>query len=673
MAGYQAQLDPGNSPAFGGADAEDAGAAVGRGIEQAGDTLDRTIHQHRELERDQQAAEAGVQLARVSTTIDQAAIDARDNAAPGGAGHSDKIAQAIDEQTAQALGNIRDPRLRAHFATSYADLKDKVVTREYGWEAATRVNYAAKNIDDTGTTLANGQATNPDPVGLETSLNTINTTIGAMQGVGADVKDKLTQDQQRKIVVAWGNAMVDKDPRSLISALDKGILSPYLEPEDIKTLRNGGHVEIRRQDSEARAAFDRDKAAASENIRVLGKRITELNDWTVSDADFDQAAAAAKKYGLDPQALDIANWRDLRDVNRETRTWTPAQWHSEINDLEAKGDKRTPAESLRLKHLSDLSGNSISQFNSDPFAAAAKAGNPPPAIDLSNPDQGAVQQRVAWARAYAQSAGLQNVPYLSNDEIKSFSDRIKQGPAGQLDATAALRQTFGGTIATSIVKQIDPSNKDLQLMVGLHPRVAELYKRGVEAQRDKTVHLGSSEQDAGQADQQALTDIFETYRSAIPVDMQGAVLNAARNITAGTAAEFGRSNPTGDELANAFRQSVQRAGGMMGSPSQGNATGGFVNWRGSYAWLPQDMSRDDFQRRMSRAGKVDWTKAAGSAPFYLGADGKRTELNDQMIRHLPEYRLETVSPGIYRMTGPDGGHVVDKNGRPWQFDIRNLR
>jgi hypothetical protein len=671
MAGaYQPQLAPGGSPTFDGTSGANPAA---EGLIQAGDTLDRAIHQHRELERDQQAAEAGSKLAQFSTEMDQAAIDARNNAAPGATGHADSIAKQFDEQSADALGTIRDPRIRAHFAESYAQLKDKIVTREYGWEAGTRVNYMAQNVDDTGTTLANGQATNPDPVGFETSLNTIHTSIGAMQGIPDDLKSKLIKEQERKIAVAWGNSMADKDPATLLHALDKGLLSPYLEPEDIKTLRNGGQIEIRRQAAEQRASDDRAKAQAVEDIGVLGKRITELNDYTVSDTVFDQAAASAKKYGLDGKLIDIANWRDLRDVNRETRTWTPAQWHATINDLEAKGDKRTPAESLRLKHLSDLAGGAISQFNADPFAAASKAGNAAPELDFSNPDPAAVQKRVSWARAYAQSAGLQNVPYLNNDELKVFSDRVKQGPAGQLEASAQLRQMFGGQVATSIVKQIDPNNKDLQLMVGLHPRVSELYKRGVEALRDKTVHLGSNDQAEGQADNQALTDIFGAYQDAIPVDMRGAVLNAARNITAGTAAEFGRTNPTGDELSNAFRSAVQRAGGMVGSAGQGSATGGFVKWYGTYAWLPQDMSRDDFQRRMSRAGKADWIKAAGSEPFYMGGDGKRAAMSDAQIRHLPEYRLETVSPGIYRFAGPDGGHVVDKNGQPWQFDIRNLR
>jgi hypothetical protein len=39
---------------------------------------------------------------------------------------------------------------------------------------------------------------------------------------------------------------------------------------------------------------------------------------------------------------------------------------------------------------------------------------------------------------------------------------------------------------------------------------------------------------------------------------------------------------------------------------------------------------------------------------------------------LKEYRLETVNPGLYRLVGPDGGHVVDSQGQPFQFDIREL-
>lgn len=671
MAGeYQPQLSPGGSPAYSGASAEEAGAAIGRGLEQAGGVMDNIIHQRKELDRDQEAASAGLQLAQIQTGIDEQSTDARNNSAPDGAGHTQGIAKSLDDQTAAALGNIKDPRIRAHFAESYAQLKSSVVTREYGWEAGTRVNNMADQIDQTGTTLANGTATNPDPTGLETSLNTIHQSIGALQGVPADLREKLTREQSRKIVVAWGNSMQEKDPHTLLSALDQGILSPYLQPEDIKTLRSGGEIEIRRAAAEEKSALATRTAAAREDLSLFKNKI---GDGYVPTADeWAQHATLATTYDLKGDQWDLATLKDQADVNQQYRTASPNTLHADINALEAKGDKRTDAENIRLHHLEAFAPGQIQRWNSDPHAAAAAAGDPAPALDLTSSDPAAlqkqVQARVTWARSRAAAAGLTNVPYLSNDELKVFSDRIKQGPAGQLDATALLRTTFGGTIATDIVKQIDPSNKDLQLMVGLHPRMAQLYKEGVAALAGKTVQLGADQDDA-----QALTDTFEKYKPGIPVDMQPSIMSAARNIAAGVAAEFGRSKPTGDELTGAFREAIQRAGGMVGSPTQGSATGGFVQWYGTYAWLPQDMSRDDFQRRMSRADKGAWIKAAGSAPYYMGADGKRTPLSDAMIAHLPQYRLQTVNPGIYNLLGPDGGHVVTKDGKPWQFDIRNLR
>jgi hypothetical protein len=491
------------------------------------------------------------------------------------------------------------------------------------------------------------------------------------------MKAKLIKEQNRKIAVAWGNGMADKDPKTLLAALDKGVLSPYLEPEDIKTLRNGGQIEVRRAEAEAKATLARETADAREKLSLFKNQVGD--GYVPTDDEWTKNRALAAKYDLKGPDWDLAVLKDQGDVNREYRSATPAQLHHDINDLEAKGDKRSQAENVRLKHLQAFAPGAISRFNSDPYAAAAAAGNPAPEIDLSNPDQSAVQKRVTWARSWAGSSGMENVPYLSNDELKVFTDRAKQGPAGQLDVTAQLRHAFGGTIAASIVKQIDPSNKDLQLMVGMPDRVAQLYKRGVEAITNKTVHLGSNDQAQGQEDAQALEDLFDKFRGAIPVDLQGAVRNAARNVTAGAAAEFGKSNPSGDELLATFNQAMQRAGGRSGVATDWNAPGGFAEHNGRYVWLPQTISSNDFIRRISRADKTTWLKAGGSAPYYQGGDGKRVPMSDAMIRHLREYQLELGAdaqgrqvPGIYSLLGPDGGHVVDKNGRPWQFDIRNL-
>jgi hypothetical protein len=180
---YQPNLGAGGSPAFRGATADEAGAAIGQGLQYAGEK-DRPGDPPAARARSRSASgRRRVCSSRRSRPRSiKAAIDARNDAAPGAAGHADAISKAIDDKTAEALGNIKDPRIRARFAENYAQLKDRVATREYGWETATRVNYMAQNVDDTGTTLANGQATNPDAVGLEASLNTVHTSIDAMEG-----------------------------------------------------------------------------------------------------------------------------------------------------------------------------------------------------------------------------------------------------------------------------------------------------------------------------------------------------------------------------------------------------------------------------------------------------------------------------------------------------------
>jgi hypothetical protein len=678
---YQPQLNP-----AGGSDFEGSGSIgqpIADALEYAGEAMDREIHRRKELHRDMEATAAGVQLAQASAALDKAAIDNRENAGPGGAGHTQSIEQMIDQQSAAALGAIKDPHVRQVFTQRWADLKSHIATREYGWEAGQRVNFLTTNVREATDTYARAQAANPDASALPSQLAGIHDTIAALGGIDDDTKHKLIVDQQRAVVLGFANAMVEKDPKFIAGdekAGTPGLLqiadfNQYLQPDDIKALRSAAGVEIRRQEAEARQQFNLEKAQAVEQISMLKKQ--SGSGVVLTDDQIAQGTALAKQYGLTGDEWDLAVIKDQNDVNREYRSATPATLHHDINALQSKvaAGTATAAEQVRLKNLTAFAGPAIDRFNSDPYAASAAAGNPAPDVgDLAHPDPAKIQARVAWARSFAASSGLVNVPYLSNDEAKIFTDRIKQGPAGQLEASATLRNAFGGTIATSIVKQLAPGNKDLELMVGLHPRVAELYRRGVAALEGKTVHLGSTQDQAtGMADQQAMKDAFAAYAEAIPVDMQPALLRAAQNITAGVAAEWGRREPTGDELASTFRASMQRAGGMLGSAGQGSATGGFANWEGHYVWLPQNMSRADFQTRMSRAGKADWIKAGGGAPHYLGSDGKLTPLSDSQIAQLAHYRLQTINPGVFQLIGADGGHVVTKDGTPFQFDIRNLR
>lgn len=663
---YQAQLGPAATETnFSGASPEDAGAAVGRGLEQAGDTVDRAIHQFKERNRDMEAADAGVKLAQASQQIDQAATDARTNAAPGAAGHTQNVVSQLDDMSANNLGAIKDPKIRAAFAQRYAELRDRVGSQEYGWEAGQRVKKLVTDVDSAGTQYANAQASSPNPGAFVQSLHDVQTTIGSL-AVDDDTKTKLVKEQQRKIANAFGNGLVDQNPQAVVAMLDKGQLNPYLEPEDIKTMRSAADVEIRRRDAAARQKRSQDEANARENIQLIGKRISS-GDYSVSDAEFNAAGDDAKKYGLKGPAFDLSDWKDKRDVVRETRDWTPGQWHSAINDLSTKqaDGKSTTADGVRLKHLQELGGPAIDRFNSNPAAAAAAAGNPEPQVDWSNPDPGAVQKRIAWARSFAGASGMQDIPYLDPDEMKPLRERLAQGGAGQLEVASQLRNTFGTGVGTEIAKQLNKSDKSLQLFIGLEPQAAQLVHRGMDAlQRNPKLFAG------GQGDDVRARDIFNEYAAGIPPEMRDPVYNAAKNITAAAGDAVHRSSLEGDEFEATFRNAIQRAAGQVGDGN--DRTGGFVNWNGRRAWLPPAMGQGEFQQRLSRADAGAWKQAGAGAPYYMGSNGKLAPLSDVQLKQLGRYSLESVSPGVYQPVGPDGGHLVDEHGRPWSFDVRKL-
>jgi hypothetical protein len=692
MAGaYQAQLNPGGMSNFTGAPAEGLAAPIAGALEYGGELMDQEIHRRRELDRDLQASVAGVALAQASSDIDKAAIDARTHAAPGGAGHTQSIDQMIEARSTDALSQIKDPRIRQVFTQRWADLKGQISTREYGWEAGQRVNFQTTNVKNIAQIGADDQTANPDPTALPNQFSNIDSTIDAMS-VDADTKDALKKELKRPLVLGMAKGLVDKDPTYILGDPDNGVkgllqepeLYHYLDAGDIDGLRNEAGVEQRRRDAQARLQLALGKAQAVETIAVLKKK---ASSGVVLTADeISQGTGLAKQFSLDGDEWDLGVIKDQNDVNRQYEGASPAILHHDINELQAKvaAGKASEAEQVHLKNLTDYAGPAIARFNADPYAAAAAAGNAAPVIeDLQNPDPKQIQARVTWARSWAATAGLVNVPYLSNDEAKIVTDRMKQGPAGQLEVTAALRNAFGGSIATSIVKQLAPGNKDVELMVGLHPRVAELYRNGVSALAGKTVHLGSTQDQAtGQADRQAMNDQFNAIADAIPPEMQPAVRAAAENIAAGIAAEKGNHEPTGGDLQIAFYYGLQRALGRLGDVHDFNAKGGGAEINGRYAWLPQNVSSNEALTRIARAGKADWEKAGGGGLYYLGGNGKATPLTDSQLSQLnSKYQLElyidpstrATTPGIYMLVAPGGGHVVAKDGSPWHFDIRNLR
>lgn len=664
--GYTAQTSPGGSSAYSGASPQSFGAAIGAGLADAGDAVGRIEARRKERNKDEEAAAAGLELAEIQSELDTAAIDARQNAAPGGAGHSETVGKFADERIATALGKLKNPDVKRAFEGQYARLRGTVHGREYAWEAGERVAKLATDFDKTGTTLANGIQSSRDPDGLQISLDTIEAS-GRLLSVGKDTQDKLIREQQRKVVSSYANATADVDPKLLLgdpATKQKGLLDDprftrYLEPEDIEQLRNGAKVEIRRQEAAERQKLELGKADAREDISVFLKRVAAGEQPDA--AEFKKYKDLAKQYDLEGPEFDLTNAEAKIGVNRETRDWTPAQFDGEINRLRQKGDKRTGDEDIRLKQLEDIRGPRESLFRSDPWGWSSNNGRPVPEIDWDNPNAGQVQRRVAAARALQQSTGLTFTPYLTPNEEEQLKGQLADGPVQQVNVASRLRGVFGVAPSAEIVRRLAPGNKELELLVGLPPLTAQTYKRGLDV-----VKMNGKLIDEGRA-----AEIWNEYKSAIPGDLQPAVFGMARAIAGAVASDAGHVDlQDKDAFDGIFRAAINRAGGALGGGEA--SSGGFPTWRGRRIWLPQDMTAAEAQRRISRATPDQWTKAGDGDPYYRIPSGRLVKLPPDQIRHLRDYSLETVNPGVYVPT-LNGKPLVDANGETWTFDIRKLK
>lgn len=656
---YRAGTNPGGSPALPGAGAEAFGAGIGQAVAATGDALHRAKVEEKRLEvqqtRQNQAADAGVQLATIQGETSADVAQMRDNAGPGAAGHRDAVAAHLDHRLETFLGGITDERVRNAYRQQAADYRARVFGEEDGWERRQGVEYRVQNIDTQGTLLANEQAARPTIDGMTASLGQIASSV-AMQELPANVRQRVVREQQRKVVVAWGNATQLTDHEGLIRVLDAGTLNGYLEPDDIDRLRSGALVEGRRQEAAARAVQAQGEAQARETVRLFNARISAGDQ--PSDAEFDATRQLATQFGLGVEVFNLGVSQSRVLINRETRDWTPSQFEATINALRAKGDKRSTGENVRLEQLEAIRPSRVQQFNSDPQGHAANIGNPAPALDLGHPTTAAVNARVTWAQGYAQANGMVDPPYLSALELKPFQDRVQQGPAGRLEVAQTLRATFGAAIASRIARQVDPNNRALFLATGLPTTTANTYTRGLDA-------LGRNRALSDAAQEQ---EVFAEVAPAIPQALRTPVFEAARAIAAGLV-----DNQHGDKWnEDTYRNALHLALGAT-SGNNGNLVGGIGYWNRGPLWLPPGVGQAELERRVSRANGEAMARAAGGNGAHYYDTARNRVGRDVYSGEIRSMQWETVRPGVYRVRGPVGGYLVDSKGRPWELDVGKLR
>ncbi len=654
-----------------------AATAIGRGMAQLGGELHqakvRSIAIERQREEEAETARAGAELATMAGEMQVRVNELREGAQPGGEGHVEAVRSALRERGEALLGSIKSERVRERFAPRIAEITAGTVADEDGWARGRRLEDFKNNVGRAGDTWANTLQTNPDPKLLEHALEERKTTITGF-GYGEAITRPLLEEEQSKLAEAYLNGLAEKDPVAAAAVVTSGVLNDYLTPRQLKTLKDGIDTEVRIAAADARRQQAQDEAQLRTDISEMLQRINDRGELP-DDKDVDALISRATALGLTERIDDLRYARGKLKLSRETDKWTPREWAEQVDPLAAKVAKGTATaeEQMTLKILQELRGPKETRFRDRPREAAAAAGMSVAQVDIANYNGADVAATARWAESFAATSRLAEPPYLNRDQLRAYRDRAAQGPVAQLEVAAELKQWWGPKRAASIIRQMGGEDSaEMQLMLGLHSRMGQAYRRGIEALGKKLVTL----------DDGAARQVWQRYAPAVPEDLRPAMFSIARGIAAGWAAEQGRAELPEEQAAEIFGQALHRAAGMLGSTHGGNATGGFANWNGRFVWLPQDMSRRDFATRIARADPQAWVRAAsdargnptGAVPHYRGSDGKPKPYTRGAAAQFKGFTFgATGIPGVYRLLGRDGRPAVDARGGPWQFDIRRLK
>jgi hypothetical protein len=404
-------------------------------------------------------------------------------------------------------------------------------------------------------------------------------------------------------------------------------------------------VEIRRLEAADRQKRSQEEADARERIQVIGKRIG-AGDYNVSDTSSRRRPPTRRSTASRGPAFDLAIGR-----TSATSFARPAIGRRAMarRDQRAGGQGRQADDGRgrSAQASAGVGGPAIERFNADPYAAAADrrqsgAGASIRAIRSSR------CRRASLGRAPCPGNGLQNVPYLNNDELKAMRDRVGQGAAGELEVAADLRRTFGVGVGTDVAKQSIGATRTCSSM-----SASSRKRRRSSARASTRSRPIPSCSPAARA-----TPIAPARSSRIcagdPAGAPRADRRGGEEHHGGRRRAVHRASLEGDEFEATYRNAIQRAAGQVGTGQRSHRR------LRQLERPPRVASADDgadasFSSASRGRAPENWKQAAGGAPYYQGPNGKLTPLSDDQLKQLGRYTLESVSPGIYQPVGPTAG------------------
>ncbi|MDR6847184.1 hypothetical protein [Sphingomonas sp. BE137] len=655
---YQPQVAPGNTAGIPLAQPQDFGAGVGQGIEQLGGALHRGAIDAYKIERQQradaQAADFNVRFAQAREDADKASIDARTNAAPGGAGHADQMAQWWADRKATLTDGITEDSLRRSASAQINEFGSRFETAEYQFEAGARVGKIATDTQSATEIAANRAYRQQDPKAFGEEFSLGRQSLENMTGVPAEVRQKLIKDYEEKVSVGFLNGVKDRNPSAVKLLLDSGGFDDLVSPQQMERLRDGAQVEIRRNEALAQHQIALQKAATNEAIATA--KAQQAAGIVVPDATLDQLAQAARANGDTSNATELSALQIHNGVNRETQGWTAQQYDSELARLRALGPKASPDDQVRLHALETIAPGRKQQFERDPGQWAAINGAPPPPLNFADPATWAARRQ--WAATVSKAAG-QPVPLLQPAEVNQLKANFASGDKGRLEVIDTIAP-LGGRDALQAMRQIAPDDAVAQRLVGLPMINRASAASGAAARKaDRSLIDDMKPDGSGKlALEKYNTDVAPALARFAPQDA-----NAAREIAGNLYADWARAHGVHTFNPSQYGTFLQVAvGGAI--DGQGVFHGGIGYWNNVPVKLPAEQSQAQFEKVLS---SVKWSDDP-KVPHPVYSDGKTT-ITPQVLRsYVPVAR----SDGFYEFHGPGGIIVASNTGGIFKLDLGYL-
>jgi len=650
--------------------------APGEAVAGTGRAGQQAAIQLAELDQRRQAAQAGVEFARLAGEIEQDANQRRSNPAPGGSGHLTGVRGYVEQRTGEFLSSIRDRRVRESFSTNVEQLRARVFASEDVWEIGQRRELAVANVEETGRLLRNQLQTRPDPAALQNYLDVTRSTIMVTEGIPADLAERLVREQQAGLVKSYLGGLIEQNPSAAREIISSGALNQWIDPDDAARLLDNSDSEIRVREADARRELAATQSAARAEIDLFQRRLRD-GDPTITEEELEamQQRAAASQLPLD--VYDIAKARVQHRVNREYRNATALEISTAIRALDARiaqgGEDASPDDVVARDHLQSILTRRQQAEEGDALGEHARRGGDVAPVNLAEP--ASIRERLT--ASYAAQREIGRFQFFTPQEVSRYQELIASGAQGRMQAinnVAAIGQ-LDPQAAIRAAREIAPEDATFQHAIRMPANVRGLIVRGMESRALLPQQL---ERDDGTlAGFNSISHAWFTAHigpslTRLQPDFVAGVLESARAIYAERLRASGQSTRP-DFSSPDFAAAVSTALGGSGSGGgMGRWTWGPRAADGEYPGmvLPAGMSQDEFHRRMAnlpiaRTGGRWPSGAINGIP--ASADGSVVSTDEIRGQFVPM----AVSDGVYEFHW-SGRVLMTREGRPFRLNIRRI-